>query len=157
MIKVDQKILMRFQELIQLGQKILNTREKGYTKPEPGAYRSYYDKIDIQLAGQWGVSCLNLIGRVFNKDSDHYKKFDSLYADFIKPLAGPTVVTHAFGILVAAKDDYEHGYLFETRALIEAEVFDDFLEQARHLLDNKYYGPAAVVAGSVLEDGLRKH
>ena len=40
--------------------------------------------------------------------------------------------------------------------MIEAEVFDDFLEQATHLLDSGYYQPAAVVAGSVLEDGLRK-
>lgn len=55
-----------------------------------------------------------------------------------------------------AKDDYEHGYLFETRRLIEAEVFDDFLEQAEHLHTRGYHGPAAVIAGSVLEDGLRK-
>jgi hypothetical protein len=40
--------------------------------------------------------------------------------------------------------------------LIEAEVFGDFLEQAEHLLKNGYYGPAAVITGCVLEDGLRK-
>jgi uncharacterized protein (UPF0332 family) len=40
--------------------------------------------------------------------------------------------------------------------LIEAEVFDDFLEQAEHLLGSSYYQPAVVVIGSVLEDGLRK-
>ncbi len=62
----------------------------------------------------------------------------------------------ALGILKAAHDDYEHGYLFEVRTLITAEVFDDFREQAEHLLANGYAGPAAVVAGSVLEDGLRK-
>lgn len=40
--------------------------------------------------------------------------------------------------------------------MIEAEVFDDFLEQGANLLDSGYYQPAAVVIGSVLEDGLRK-
>ena len=40
--------------------------------------------------------------------------------------------------------------------MIQAEVFDDFLDQAKHLLGNGYYAPAAVIAGSVLEDGLRK-
>lgn len=60
------------------------------------------------------------------------------------------------GILRAAKEDYENGYLFNTRTLIEAEVFDDFLEQAEELLKKGYYQPAAVIAGCVLEDGLRK-
>jgi hypothetical protein len=35
-------------------------------------------------------------------------------------------------------------------------VFDDFLEQAQHLFDQGYYQPAAVLAGGVLEDSLRK-
>src|SRR5262249_6131278 len=40
--------------------------------------------------------------------------------------------------------------------LVEAEVFDDFLEQANALLTAGYIGPAAVVAGCILEDSLRK-
>ena len=46
--------------------------------------------------------------------------------------------------------------MFELRGLIEAEVFDDILEQADHLLELDYRGPAAVAAGCILEDGLRK-
>lgn len=42
------------------------------------------------------------------------------------------------------------------RELVEAEVFDDFLEQAQQLLEKGYHAPAAVVAGCVLEDGLKK-
>jgi hypothetical protein len=64
--------------------------------------------------------------------------------------------TKALGILRSAKEEYEHGLLFETRVLIEAEVFDNFLEQAEHLLGAGYFQPAAVIVGSVLEDGLRK-
>ena len=71
-------------------------------------------------------------------------------------IADYTPARKGLGVLKATKDDYEHGYLFETRVLIEAEVFDDLLQQAEHLLTNGYYGPAAVLAGSVLEDGLRK-
>jgi hypothetical protein len=65
-------------------------------------------------------------------------------------------VERAQGILRAARDDYENGYLFDVRRLVEAEVFDDFLAQAEHLLSAGYFQPAAVVAGAVLEDGLRK-
>ncbi len=60
------------------------------------------------------------------------------------------------GILIAAKDDYQNGYLFVTHILIEAEVFDDFLGQAEELFKKGYYQPSAVIAGCVLEDGLRK-
>ena len=40
--------------------------------------------------------------------------------------------------------------------MIEAEVFDDFLEQAEHLLSQGYFTASTVIAGSVLEDNLRK-
>ena len=40
--------------------------------------------------------------------------------------------------------------------MIEAEIFDDFLEQAEELFKKDYFQPAAVIAGCVLEDGLRK-
>ncbi|MDQ3712683.1 MAG: HEPN domain-containing protein, partial [Acidobacteriota bacterium] len=65
-------------------------------------------------------------------------------------------VKKALAILHAAKDDYENGYLFDTRTLIEAEVFDEFLEQAEELFKKDYYQASAVIAGCVLEDGLRK-
>jgi len=42
------------------------------------------------------------------------------------------------------------------KALVEADVFTNFLEQAEELFDKKYDLAAAVVAGSVLEDALRK-
>ena len=56
----------------------------------------------------------------------------------------------------AALDDFEGGYLFDARRLIEAEVFADFLDQAEELIRAGYKGPAAVVAGCVLEDALRR-
>jgi hypothetical protein len=89
---------------------------------------------------------------VFGKESDHYQRFAALY-----PKLSRRAGTHeALGILKAAKVDYENGYLFQVRSLIEAEVFDDFLDQANYLLQSGYIGPAAVLAGSVLEDGLRR-
>ncbi len=60
------------------------------------------------------------------------------------------------GILVAAKEDYEKGFFGDQKILICAEVFADFLQQAEHLLREDYKDAAAVIAGSVLEDGLRR-
>jgi hypothetical protein len=58
-------------------------------------------------------------------------------------------------ILRAAKEDIERGLLNEWTILISAEVFDDLLEQAEHLLDNGYKDPAASLIGAVLEKKLR--
>ena len=110
------------------------------------------DSVDKELTSQWCISCLHLIKKVFGEDSDHYVKFNELYSN----RGNTSSFRNLLAILKSAKDDYENGYLFDTRALIEAEVFDDFLEQSEHLLSQGYETAAAVIAGSVLEDGLRK-
>lgn len=46
--------------------------------------------------------------------------------------------------------------IFQVRAMVAAEVLDDFLEQAEHLLEQGFHVPAASLAGAVLEDTLRK-
>lgn len=88
---------------------------------------------------------------MFGKESIHYTTFEQRFRHLVYESVGV-----ALGIMKAAKDDYEHNYLFDIRSLIQAEVFDDFLEQAMHLLERGYHGPAAVIAGCVLEDGLRR-
>ena len=60
------------------------------------------------------------------------------------------------GILKALRADYEAGYLQGVHELIHADLFADFLEMADHLLEEGYKDPAAVIAGGVLEEHLRK-
>ena len=52
--------------------------------------------------------------------------------------------------------DYEKGYLKTTTEIIHGDVFADFLESAKYLLDRSYKDAAEVIAGGVLEDQLRK-
>lgn len=110
------------------------------------------DRVDSELVTQWATSTQNLLVRVFGADSVHFQNFKQATSKYITF----SPARRAMGTLRAAKDDYEHGYLFDTRRLIEADVFDDFLDQAEHLLGADYYQAAAVIAGAVLEDGLRK-
>jgi hypothetical protein len=141
-VKIEQHIIQRMDALIAQGEEVLKTREAGFSS----------FSVDASLAPQWGISCLNLLRLALDKTSDHYLRFNDLYSE----LTAFRAAEQALGILKGAKDDYEHGYIFEARTLIQAEVFEDFLEQAEHLLSGQYSGPAAVVAGCVLEDGLRK-
>ncbi len=63
---------------------------------------------------------------------------------------------HLCAVVRALRDDYEMGGFESVAELVHADVFDDFLDMAQELLDKTYLGPAAVVAGSVLEEHLRK-
>jgi hypothetical protein len=150
-MKIDETILTRLNELIKRGESVLRTCKSG-SGSSGGVSWIGKSIVNPQMSYEWGTSCLNLLSRVFGKDSEHYKLFHQT-SDNLEYLGH---VVKAQGILRAAKDDYENDYLFDTRALIEAEVFSDFLEQAEHLLNQGYFTASAVIAGSVLEDGLRK-
>jgi hypothetical protein len=66
-------------------------------------------------------------------------------------------VSRGQGVLKAAQEDLSKGWAWSFREMIHAEVFDDFLEMADHLLKNGGYFVAAVVlAGGTLEEHLRK-
>lgn len=59
-------------------------------------------------------------------------------------------------VATALRDDYAAGFLTTVERLIHADVFGDFLEMASELHRAKYKDAAAVIAGSVLEEHLRK-
>ena len=145
-MSIDAKILKRIEELIEMGKKLLATKRA----PGPSVIADSF--VDSELAYQWATSVQNLLVRVFGESSEHYKNFMKITEKKISA----TPAKKAFGVLKAAKDDFENEHLYEIRSLVEADVFDDFLEQASALLKAGYFQPAAVIAGSVLEDGLRK-
>ena len=164
-MKLEQKIINRLQELINFVSEIEATlfqSEATVTSElnwdagmRINRETPAYNYVNPELANQWGVSCLQIIQKISGKESDYYIKFNELFPRFFSTTNYPAIKT-ASGIVKAIKSDYENGYLFDSRALIEAEVFDDFLEQYEHLLNQAYFTAAAVIAGSVLEDGLRK-
>ncbi len=59
-------------------------------------------------------------------------------------------------ILERVNHDLANGHFRTLRGLLSAELFDDFLEMANHLLDQDYKDPAAMLIGAVLESALKK-
>lgn len=59
-------------------------------------------------------------------------------------------------IVHALRDDYAAGGLTEVEEIVHADLFDDFLDMANELLHKGFIGSAAVLAGTVLEEHLRK-
>lgn len=96
----------------------------------------------------WKVKVRDLISKVCGKDSEYYKDFEKQERGHGTSHA---ILLRLKPVFFAAKDDYEKGYLNSFRNLVQAEVFDNELEQATELLNGGYKLPAAVVAGVVLE------
>ena len=67
-----------------------------------------------------------------------------------------TSISPLIGILKALRLSYVNNYIASIYELVHADVFSDFLEMADHLLESGYKDPAGVIAGSVLEEHLRK-
>ena len=141
-------VKQRFEELERKASDVWASKKLNY---EDKGVKHY--KIPRATFREWGTNVLNLLQRVFGGDSIHCRNFLAHYNAF-------TDYDFQFedcrAIFKASKEDYEGGYLFNIRGLIQAEVFDDALEQAKALLNAEYKDAACVIAGVVLETTLKE-
>ena len=126
---------------------------------QKNVYNEFLSRSQVEIEStallEWTIKAKNLLNKACGQESEHYQAFSgnespSLYGSNLGTLQ------RLRAIFLAAREDYEGGYLRSTRSLIQAEVFDSELEQAQALLDAGYKSPSAVVAGVVLETSLRE-
>lgn len=65
-------------------------------------------------------------------------------------------VEYSIALLKKLIVDIEDGWLLDFKSLLSAEIFNDFLDMAEHLLDESYKDASAVIIGSVFEENLRQ-
>lgn len=146
-MSIDERIAEKFKALLGEGKEIL--QRSGWNGQQ------YQRSIDAVAYMRFRTEALNLIKRSCGEDSDHYQQLKTLAED--KSIAlNSYYFKDCYGVLEAAYRDYKGGMIFQVRAMVAAEVFDDFLEQAEHLFEQGFHVPAASLAGAVLEDMLRK-
>ena len=136
-MKLDERIIKRFEELIALGERCTDVR--------PINNRHI-------IVEEWSAATLSFLNRVFGEDGVYTRR----YLAYLPKLYNPAQAMHGAAILKAAFDEYRGGYFFDVKRTIQADIFDDFLEQAEYFLAEGYFQVAAVIAGAVLEDCLRK-
>jgi hypothetical protein len=136
-MNIQEKIINRFQELEQQSFKV----------PSVGS------RIDSEQFQQWATSAIHLIGVVFGKNSPHYSNFAGVYKRYIGVRSD---FNEMRGIFLAAKDDYEGGYLFQAESVLSGEIFSSFVIAAKHALEDAYKDVAAVLACAALEDALKR-
>jgi hypothetical protein len=104
----------------------------------------------------WITKVENILRSIFGEKSAHFIHYSKFAYDGIRNhLQEIGDIIPIIGILHGAKDDLENGFLLNQELLVSAVVFDNILEQAKHLCDTGYKDPAAVLARVVLEGSLR--
>ncbi len=146
MTKVYEK---RFTELETQITEIESTKQKKHSE-----YGNSYIEIDSNLLLNWEVKTKSLLLNACGENSQHFISF----IEAEKPVSFSDdyqTLCRVRAVFLAAKEDYEGGYFNSAKNLIQAEVFDNELEQAAELLKSGYKSAAAVIAGTVLETALR--
>lgn len=103
---------------------------------------------------RWATSAQSLIKSVCGVGSPHYSNF----LDAFKKCVGTDHSVRAlFGVFMAAKEDFEGGYLFNVDLRVSGKVFGDFVTLAKHALSERHKDVAAVLACAALEDALKRY
>ncbi|MDC4744251.1 HEPN domain-containing protein [Acinetobacter baumannii] len=148
---MSQKILNRFEELIKEANEISNNSfvDTNIRFPNfedfPPNYQALYS--------EWIIKAQNILLLACGDSSIHFTAFK-------RQLSGssdtPKRLRQLIPILNAAYDDLKNGFLITFKQIVQSEVFDSELEQAKSLLENGYKNAAAVIAGVVLETTIKE-
>ena len=156
LFKKRQKFQQRLETLIDQGEKILESTiqiNSGFT----GTSTTALSKEAINLYTQWVVSSKTILNVICGKNRGlHYEIFLSSEKRSHSMENQITILKRLIGVLRAALDDLNNGLLIPFKQLVQAEVFDSELDQAKHFLDTGYITAAAVTAGVVLETAIRE-
>jgi len=139
--RLDERAKRRLEELIDLGKRV------------KASLRQTSRRADYGLYTQWVTSSVNFLSVALGQDSPHYETFAGVLS---RSWGWTDKVDPCLGVLRAAKDDIESGWLGHRDLLVTADAFGSFLEQADYLLEQGFKDPAAMLAGAVLESTLRK-
>jgi len=144
--EVDQRIRARLEKLADegasLGDQISKFSWDGLTPPLKRKF------------SQYKTSCISLLSLLSG-----LQHINEITSQVIKLKSYE--VQQLAGIMWGIKDDYEAGMLQDLAQMVEANVTGDYLTQAEQLLQEGKPGqhdhvPAAVLAGAILENSLRK-
>jgi hypothetical protein len=112
--------------------------------------------IDDDLLLNWTVKVRHLLSTVCGEQSQHFQQFEKNENEDTAFTTNYDTFKSLQAVFLAAKEDFEGGYLSSIKTLVQAEVFDTELEQASELLRSGYYHAAAIITGVVLETALRE-
>ena len=139
-MKIDD-IKKRINDMIKLADNVLATK----------VTNDYVSSINSELFHEFRSASLSFLINTFGEGHPFYQEFEknTKNSDHYDTQEGR-------GILKAAKQEIDGGWLISVKELVTSEIFSDFIEMAEYLLKENYKDPAAVIVGGVLEEHLRQ-
>ena len=116
-MKVEQKYLQRFEELIGIGEGVLQT------KFSMGGGGFSFDMVDSSASYEWGMKCLSTLSKVFGENNRYYIEFNNLFEGF-SSIVSYENTRKAIAVLKAAKGDYKDGYSSKEKKENIAKTFN---------------------------------
>jgi hypothetical protein len=131
----------------------LNELEAGANNMRIVPSRDGITYVDSESWQKWSTNVLNILYAVFGPNSVHYQNFKKIHDNFD---GSTSDFGSARGVFIAAKEDFEGGYIFSLKNTISGEIFGDFVALAKQSLSDDYKEVAAVLACAALEDALKR-
>jgi hypothetical protein len=126
---VEQKRLDQFDELLRLGETVLQTQ-----RSKSLGYLGNYAAVDESKAKHWGIKCLSLLEEIFGEKSLQYVEFKNLFEGF-DSIQSYSNARNALAVLKAAKEIYESGSF--TKRIQESEIkISDSSNITEHLISS---------------------
>ena len=148
-IKSD--VLKQLDGLIDEGKRL----DDSYTMTDMASYESSVPERDLRA---YATKAFAAIARIAGKESEFYGMLPEV--DYVNGIAvagySNTFVPSVLGSLTGLRDAVDNNYLEQLETRVRANIHDDFLQQAKELLDQNYHVAAMVLIGGVLEDHLNK-
>ena len=108
--------------------------------------------LDASNIAELRTRCIAAVGRASGLNSPYYTNIlefgKSSNRDWL-------CLDREMGVARALLSDIRNDYLRSVEELLHGNVFGDYLEMAKHLLDNDYKDAAAVLTGGTLEVHLK--
>lgn len=136
-----EKLIEKAEHIIILGNEALKTK---FVDSHHAVW------VSSEIFGQFRSSSLSYLRKVFGENHPHYLEFNEKVT---KPYKSTT--EWGIGIIKAAKNEIESGWVESLKGIVSGELFSSFLEMAEYLLEEGYKDSSAVMIGGVLEQHLR--
>jgi hypothetical protein len=118
----------RFEELTDQAQKLEASKKMEWNDFS----NQNVEQIDSNALLNWKVKAKSLIVSACGEESQHFKHFEK--SEYSPYSSSADNLARMKAVFMAAREDFEGGYLSSVRDIVRAEVFDSELEQASELL-----------------------
>lgn len=112
--------------------------------------------VDSEAFNHWQSQTQTLLRSIFGQDSDYARNFETATTHKGVPIAQLHYVEGGMGVLNGAAEDFRRNWIGSYPERLRADVFEDLLEVAEHLLGEGFVDAAVVSAGGALEVHVKK-